>query len=207
MPLATGANLVPDEDHDDEIYRLDAGSLTRLVRPRGAQAFVDPEFPFDGGVTPHPRVLAALRGPVDRVFVIDAGGYVFEVRIDDVLATGEVADQIIGADLDGDGAEELVRAFDGDVVVGERTFAVDHAVSSLARGLVDGDGQDDVVVGGDRSITFLLSSRGWVPLAPVPAPEDPVTLVIDGTVVVGGARAPLRLLTLRPSVNAIPIEE
>lgn len=185
---------------------FDGDGVDALVGRRGRLLDVDSD-PFAGSVrTEHVLPgndvqllpLAVLRGPSERLAVVaDANVAVFDGV--SVESLGVPVDQLVAADLDGDGTDELVESRPGYLWIADQERFLDIASDELAAGDVDGDGRDDIVVISVVAVgQLLLSTRDWVPSPPFPVPSrSGVAVHDDGGIVLVGGDVRAQLLVMR----------
>ena len=181
--LATaGADV--DDDGVAEVYSLGSFGLSRLSPP-----FSTGRVDFLGPVATRLVApgMAALRGAPDRLVVVSATNEVLQLDAAGALVgTKQDAELVFGADLDDDGDDELLRGIGDTVIVDDVAFALGFAPLRFARGDVDSDGVDDVIITGRRLAALLLSGQGHVPDAPLAAPLESAAVVVDGALLLIG---------------------
>ena len=189
-----------DDDGAREIYALGFTGLNRISPP-----FDSPQIDaFTVSASPGPHGLVSLRGPQKRIALIDDDDEVLALDAATGVLTelGYQADLVFGADLDGDGSDELLVSAGSTVSVIELGVAHDleFVVKRFTRGDVDGDGIDDVVVLGEELACFWLSTDG-TPSAAFAVPSDPVAVVVDGALLVFGGPEFQPAVGLRLNLN------
>lgn len=154
-------------------------------------------FALEGGLA-GPGALATVRDvDVDVVVVAAADGRLWELVGGPslLLVEGRTGDQVLGADLDGDGNDELVSVNDGALSLGDRA-AIAVGAGRIGGGDLDDDARDDVfVLDTDGDLTLLLSTRDFAPLL-LSAPNLAAGVVVDGDLLVVAGRRPQPLSLL-----------
>ncbi|MDP2342164.1 MAG: DUF4215 domain-containing protein [Deltaproteobacteria bacterium] len=189
-----------DDDGAPEIYALGFDAVHRLTPPFDSGR-VD-RLQLVQGTNPSPHEIVALRGSPDVVVVADGGGNLSRVGSTALVSLGLRALLVFGADLDDDGADELITVADDviSVVDPPQSHPLEFAVRRFTRGDLDFDGVDDVVVIGRREASLLLSTQGHVPSRPFAVPLNSLAVVVgfgDLLFIGGPANQPAVAIRLR----------